>query len=184
MMSLSSMRMGRAALLATLILIGQGVIYYNGSGKEVIPVILPWNQFPPEVNQWKTLTDIPIAQDVLDKLRPDDYLNRNYASPGERTSLNFFIGYFNFPPERTRASFPGMVFAGPGGNRFPATQSRFRLRGKPSRWPRMNTSSRKVSISNWCFTGTTRERGKLPTIWLPRCMRCRNSFCMGAPTRL
>ncbi|MEP6714493.1 MAG: exosortase C-terminal domain/associated protein EpsI [Terriglobia bacterium] len=87
--------MGRAALLATLILIGQGVIYYNGSGKEVIPAILPWNQFPSEVNQWKAVTDIPIAQDVLDKLRPDDYLNRNYASADQRTVLNFFIGYFN-----------------------------------------------------------------------------------------
>jgi EpsI family protein len=95
MISLSSIRLGRAGLLTTLILIGQGVMYYNGSGKETIPAILPWNQFPSEVSKWKAVTDIPISQDVLDKLRPDDYLNRDYALADDQTALNFFVGYFN-----------------------------------------------------------------------------------------
>ncbi|MDP9171684.1 MAG: EpsI family protein, partial [Acidobacteriota bacterium] len=95
MIRIGAVKASWAALIATLILVGQAAIYYHGSGKEVIPSILPWNQFPSDVKGWRTVSDIPIGQDVLDRLRPDDYLNRNYASSDGKTVLNFFVGYFN-----------------------------------------------------------------------------------------
>ncbi len=95
MIRLRSVITDRAALLATLILVGQGVVYYTGSNKEVIPAVQPWNQFPATVEDWHAVEDIPLDQDTLDKLRPDDYLNRNYASRDARTLANFFVGYFN-----------------------------------------------------------------------------------------
>jgi EpsI family protein len=85
----------KAAFLATAILLAQTAIYYTHSGREVIPPVAPWRQFPTAINTWKSLGDIPIDQEVLDKLKPDDYLNRDYSSAGIRSPINFFVGYFN-----------------------------------------------------------------------------------------
>jgi EpsI family protein len=95
MIGLRSILTNKAALLASAILIAQGAIYYTGSGKEVIPPVQPWNQFPTAVSDWQTVADVPLDQDTLDKLRPDDYLNRNYATSNDRALVNFFVGYFN-----------------------------------------------------------------------------------------
>lgn len=84
----------RAALVATVILVGQSVFYYTGTTKETIPTIAPWNQFPQVVEDWKAVTEIPLGQDVLDTLKPDDYLIRNYTTQSGET-VNLFIGYFN-----------------------------------------------------------------------------------------
>ena len=85
----------KAALIATLILIGQGLFYYTGSGKEVIPQIRPWREFPATVQNWNRVEDIAIDQETLDRLKPDDYLNRNYEAAGGKSIVNFFVGYFN-----------------------------------------------------------------------------------------
>jgi EpsI family protein len=95
MIRLESIIGGKASLVALVILVGQTAVYYTGSGKEVIPTVTPWRQFPTVVNQWKSVADIPLEQDVLDKLKPDDYLNRNYVFGEDARPVNFFVGYFN-----------------------------------------------------------------------------------------
>jgi EpsI family protein len=95
MTRLNTLICSKAAAFATIILIGQALIYYTGSGKEVIPAVAPWRQFPAVVDDWKSVADIPLDQDVLDQLKPDDYLNRNYSSDGDPSPVNFFVGYFN-----------------------------------------------------------------------------------------
>jgi EpsI family protein len=85
----------KAARLASIILVGQAVFYYSSSAKEVIPNVPPWSQFPSSVGDWTAVAEFPIEQDVLDKLQPDDYLNRNYSAGNGQKLANLFVGYFN-----------------------------------------------------------------------------------------
>ena len=85
----------KSAIFASLILAVQAVVYYTGSGKEVIPQIAPWSQFPAAMGVWQSGGDVPIEQDVLDQLKPDDYVNRVYASNTNLPAVSLFIGYFN-----------------------------------------------------------------------------------------
>src|SRR5665213_1169144 len=80
MMRLNTVIGTKAAIVATLILVAQAAVYYTGSGKEVIPAVAPWSQFPAVLGTWQSGGDVPIEQDVLDQLKPDDYLNRIYTS--------------------------------------------------------------------------------------------------------
>src|SRR6185437_7275819 len=71
------------------------VVYYTGSGKEVIPPVAPWSQFPSTMGDWQSGGDVAIEEAVLDQLKPDDYVNRIYTSKAALPETSFFIGYFN-----------------------------------------------------------------------------------------
>jgi EpsI family protein len=85
----------KAAVVASIILIAQAAFYYSSSAKEVIPPVPAWSQFPAVAGSWTAVTDFPLEQDVLDKLQPDDYLNRNYSTENGGKLANLFVGYFN-----------------------------------------------------------------------------------------
>ncbi len=86
------LKSGRA-LLASAVLLLQALLYYGVSRAEVIPRTDPWNSFPDQIGRWNG-EDSPVDQDSIDKLHPDDYLNRVYSNgqPGDATAL--FIAYF------------------------------------------------------------------------------------------
>jgi EpsI family protein len=85
----------RAAFIVTAVLLGQAVVYYSGSAKEVVPAIAPWNQFPEQVPGWNGVHDLSIDRDVLNSLKPDDYLVRTYVSSAGKEPASLFIAYFN-----------------------------------------------------------------------------------------
>jgi EpsI family protein len=88
--------LGRSDLrvwIASAFLLTQAGVYYTLSAKQVIPTIRPWNQFPTEIKEWKTVTDEPLESDVLAALKPDDYLNRNYVRGNQ--GINLFVAYFD-----------------------------------------------------------------------------------------
>src|SRR5580658_8621645 len=85
----------RAALLATIILVGQAVVYYTNPAKEVIPAMAPWSEFPSTVTDWKAVSDTPLDREVLDVLQPDDYLIRDYISSDRSKVASLFVGYFS-----------------------------------------------------------------------------------------
>jgi EpsI family protein len=85
----------KAVALASIVLVGQAVFYYSSSAKEVIPTVSAWSQFPSVAGNWTAIADFPLEPEVLDKLQPDDYLNRNYGAENGQKLANLFIGYFN-----------------------------------------------------------------------------------------
>jgi EpsI family protein len=85
----------RAALLATVILVGQAVVYYTNPAKEVVPAMAPWSEFPSTVKDWKAVSDTPLDREVLDVLQPDDYLIRDYISSDRNRIASLFVGYFS-----------------------------------------------------------------------------------------
>jgi EpsI family protein len=92
---LRSIIVDRAAFVATAVLLLQAVVYYSGSAKEAVPSIAPWAQFPEEMTGWKGSHDLSIDRDVLNALKPDDYLVRTYISSSGKQPAGLFIAYFN-----------------------------------------------------------------------------------------
>jgi EpsI family protein len=122
----------KAALLATAILLGQGLIYYTGSGKQVIPSIRPWKEFPATVDKWSSVGDAPIDQDSLDKLKPDDYLSRNYLANGDAALVNFFVGYFNSRRDGRAPHSPEWCLPGAGWKSLTTKRIQIPYGGSPS----------------------------------------------------
>jgi EpsI family protein len=81
--------------LASVLLVAQATLYYTFAAKEYIPAISAWSEFPKEIGNWHTATEMPIDQESLAALKPDDYLNRNYVSQNGGATVNLLVVYFN-----------------------------------------------------------------------------------------
>lgn len=87
------MRLSKRGLLATIFLLLQALVYYGVSHAEVIPNIRPWSSFPDQIAAWRG-EDTPADQESMDRLHPDDYLNRIYSTGKQGESCAIFIAYF------------------------------------------------------------------------------------------
>lgn len=87
------MRFPKRGLLASILLLGQILVYYGVSHAEVIPKIRPWNSFPDQIAAWRG-EDTPADQESMDRLHPDDYLNRIYSTSRPGESCAIFVAYF------------------------------------------------------------------------------------------
>jgi EpsI family protein len=83
----------KRSLLASAFLLVQILVYYGVSRAEVIPNIRPWNDFPGQIGVWLG-EEAPVDQESIDKLHPDDYLNRVYSTGKPAQSAGLFIAYF------------------------------------------------------------------------------------------
>ena len=83
----------KRSLLASAILLLQILVYYGVSRAEVIPNIRPWNDFPDRIGAWHG-EEAAVDQESLEKLHPDDYLNRVYSTGKSGRSAGLFIAYF------------------------------------------------------------------------------------------
>jgi len=67
---------------------------------------------PSEVGKWKAVGDQTLEPNVLEYLRPDDYVIRDYVNQPANSSVNVFVGYFkslqsNYGPHSPRQCLPG-----------------------------------------------------------------------------
>lgn len=85
----------RYARVLTLVLLLQAFAYYTVAFRsERTPQIAPLASFPWSVGGWQTLHDAPLEKEVLDLLKADDTLNREYANPATEERASLFIAYF------------------------------------------------------------------------------------------
>lgn len=102
----------RAAQVATVVLLLQAAIYYSASRTETIPPTPPWSAFPAALGGFAVIGESLIEPEILDRLKPDDYINRSYANATSRESASLFIGYFKtqrkgLAPHSPKACLPG-----------------------------------------------------------------------------
>jgi len=102
----------RGVLFASVILLCQAVVYYGRTWTEVIIPTPPWSEFPASFDGWRRFEDSQMDDLTLEKLRPDDYLNRTYTKDNSARSAHLFIGYFKtrrsgFAPHSPEACLPG-----------------------------------------------------------------------------
>jgi EpsI family protein len=76
-----------------MVLLAQAGVYYAWSGPETVPAVSPLAQFPATLGEWELAEEGVIEQEIREKLKADDLLDRFYAGPG-KASANLFIAYF------------------------------------------------------------------------------------------
>jgi EpsI family protein len=83
------------ARVLTLVLLLQGATYYAvASRAEQTPTLAPLAIFPQVSGGWRTTKEIPLEKEVLDLLKADDTLNREYLSPQGTRRINFLMEFF------------------------------------------------------------------------------------------
>lgn len=93
MPDISGILKNRFALALTLVLVGQGTLYYTAAAREAPPLNMPLAGFPTQLGGWNMLRDAPIESEVQAVLHADDTLNRVYGDASGR-AVSLFIAYF------------------------------------------------------------------------------------------
>lgn len=105
-----------AAILLSLLLVGQACAYYLLPKSERAPAAPSMQGFPTLLGSWKMAADHPLEDAVLKVLRADDTLNRVYASPTSPVALNLYMAYFRsqktgVAPHSPKNCLPGSGWA-------------------------------------------------------------------------
>jgi EpsI family protein len=83
-----------ARFVVAAVLIAAAAIFLQTRARgEVFPSRVPLQQFPAQLGGWNGI-DVPIEQDVLDKLGPGDFLLRVYQDQAKTHYIDLFIAYF------------------------------------------------------------------------------------------
>jgi len=80
-------------IVSALLIAAAALFLQSHAGSEVFPPRLELKQFPAQLDGW-TSEDVPIEKNVLDVLRPSDYLLRIYQNPQANQYIDLFIPYF------------------------------------------------------------------------------------------
>jgi len=84
----------RPALVLSTLFVIQGAAFYGMAGRvEVIPATRSLSAFPTRIGEWSMLRDDVIEPDERDALRADDYLAREYSTPGGKEA-GLFVAFF------------------------------------------------------------------------------------------
>jgi EpsI family protein len=83
-----------ARVLTVALLVQGGVFYALAMRSEKTPPITPLSTFPVSLPGYRMVRDIPTPQEILDILKADDTLTREYVGES-RTSLIFYVAFFN-----------------------------------------------------------------------------------------
>ena len=103
------------ARVLTLVLLLQAVAYYGVAARsELTPAIEPLSRFPAASGAWRTVQDVPLEKEVLDVLKADDALSRDYEDASGR-SAHLLVEFFKTQrygqaPHSPKNCLPGSGF--------------------------------------------------------------------------
>ncbi|MGD9948033.1 MAG: exosortase C-terminal domain/associated protein EpsI [Desulfobulbus sp.] len=81
-------------LLIVLVLFGATYFFLQGvSGTVRTPIKQPLNNFPVQLDDWKTISSHKSTEEVIKLLGVDDYIEYNYANPEGRI-VNFYAAFY------------------------------------------------------------------------------------------
>src|SRR5689334_12522888 len=81
-------------ILSAALLLQAGTYYALASRPDATPSVRALADFPKVIGDWRTVREMPIEKEVAEVLKADDTLNREYASPAQRTAAMLFIAFF------------------------------------------------------------------------------------------
>ena len=79
--------------ILTALFILQAVLFYGLSRGEPAVLGRPLSEFPGRMGEWRTLRQNAIGEDVMETLRADDYLTRDYSDTHNRLA-GLFVAFF------------------------------------------------------------------------------------------
>ena len=80
-------------VLAFALIAGTGILLRARGGSEIIAPREPLSSFPKSLQGWNS-TDLPLDQDVRDRLGPGDFLIRRYLDAAQTRNVDLYIAYF------------------------------------------------------------------------------------------
>jgi len=83
-----------AIILTAVLLLQAGFFYLVAEREEVIPVIVPLEDMPRQIGEFREVQTIVVDQDIRDLLRADDLLDREYVNPDDGVHTGLFVAYF------------------------------------------------------------------------------------------
>lgn len=112
-------------IVAVVLLASVAILLQVRKHGEVFPPRLTLQQFPRELGTWAG-TDVPLEQDVLEKLGPGDFLVRIYQNQSEpQPYVDLYIAYF--PSQRAGDAIHSPKNCLPGAGWSPVQSSRIAL---------------------------------------------------------
>jgi EpsI family protein len=84
----------RQAVVLSLALIAQAVLFYGFSPADSVLALHPLKEFSKQLGDWSMITEGVIDKETLDVLRADDTLNRVYRQNGTERPAGLFVAYF------------------------------------------------------------------------------------------
>jgi len=82
------------ARVVTLVLVLHAALFYTLSHGEAVLLVRPLAQFPKQIGEWRTIQEGVLDREVLDVLKADDYLTRDYAAPAVKEPVNLYVAFF------------------------------------------------------------------------------------------
>ena len=114
----------------TVALVLQGSAYYAiASRAENLPNVAPLSLFPTAFGGWTTRQDIPVEKEILDILKADDTLNRQYVNPVKGQVVDLFITFFKTQRSGQAPHSPKNCLPGAGWEPIIADKASLRVPG-------------------------------------------------------
>ena len=104
---------GKLHFAAVYALLLAAAVYLHVHSDISVPMNRPLDQFPADVGSWRMSGESTLSEEVLQLLRPTDYLMREYVGPaGKRVEL--YIGYHNGGKKSGQIHSPKQCLPGSG----------------------------------------------------------------------
>ena len=94
MTSVDSILKNKYALILTLALLAEGILYYSAFGSEKVPQNKPLEMFATDFGGWQMINEGHVDKETMDILRADDTVTRSYAKAAYPAPAGFFVAYF------------------------------------------------------------------------------------------
>ena len=99
-------------LAAGLVLVAQAAAIHMLSLPERDLPTPPLETLPVQLGQWKLQNEQPLEPSVLEYLKPDSYVLRDYGNKASNSAINLFVAYFkslqnSYGPHSPRVCLPG-----------------------------------------------------------------------------
>lgn len=89
--------------------------------RSAVPVAKPLSGFPAVCREWRMTSQASFSEDVLDVLKPTDYLSRSYEGASVRR-IGFYIGYHDGGKESGEIHSPKHCLPGSGWQQLSAAK--------------------------------------------------------------
>lgn len=115
---------------AAFILVAQAAAMHMLSIKERQVPAPPLQEFPSQMGDWQMASEDPLDPGVLEYLKPDSYILRNYGKQADNSSINLFVAYFSSLQSHYGPHSPSVCLPGSG---WLVLSSRIRTLNVPGR---------------------------------------------------
>src|SRR5579862_2677769 len=124
----------RYVRVLVVVLLLQAVAFYAlASRPENVPYVAPLVTFPAAFGNWRSVKDFPIEKDILEVLRADDTVSREFVNKATQRAVVLFVAYFKTQRYGQAPHSPKNCLPGSGWDPVPGASGETRIQVEG--WP-------------------------------------------------